>query len=61
MINRILIFALVAFVGSGFVFDFDTESPFYLINAIALFIGFLIIDFTINPVAYCSQKETDDE
>lgn len=61
MINRILVLALLAFGATGFVFDLQTELLPYFLNTFALFLGFVILDFTLNPFEYISSEETDDE
>ncbi|MDI3324747.1 hypothetical protein QKW35_10200 [Pontibacterium granulatum] len=61
MINRILVFALIAFGATGLVFDLESESLPYFVNAVALFIAIVILDFTVNPLKYISSEETDDE
>lgn len=61
MILRILFFALIAFGVPGFIFHFSTETPFYLLNAVSLFIAFVIVDFTLNPALYASAEDSDDE
>lgn len=61
MITRILVFALLAFGATGFIFDLVTESFSYFLNTIVLLLGFVILDFTVNPFEYISNEETDDE